>query len=103
MFGGSFDPVTSSHLKMAAEIIHTGAADEVWLVRNKSDVVFLVAGLLTVSICDMYIVSAPLLQTTGTMWESVGQTFVDTSARPIHHVSNSSDHHVFPKFSHPCV
>ena len=57
MFGGSFDPVTSSHLKMAAEIIHTGAADEVWLVRNKSVVVFFVAGLLTVFTCDMYIFS----------------------------------------------
>ena len=32
LFGGSFDPVTSSHLKMAAEVIHAGAADEVWLV-----------------------------------------------------------------------
>ena len=32
IFGGSFDPITSSHLKMAAEVIHTDAADEVWLV-----------------------------------------------------------------------
>ena len=32
LFGGSFDPVTSSHLKMAAEVVHTGVADEVWLV-----------------------------------------------------------------------
>ena len=32
LFGGSFDPLTTAHLKMVAEIIHTAAADEVWIV-----------------------------------------------------------------------
>lgn len=32
LLGGSFDPITDAHLKCAAEIIHCGAAHEVWLV-----------------------------------------------------------------------
>mmetsp|Transcript_15630 Transcript_15630/g.45696 ORF Transcript_15630/g.45696 Transcript_15630/m.45696 type:complete len:231 (-) Transcript_15630:57-749(-) len=32
LLGGSFDPITDAHLKCAAEIIHCGAAEEVWLV-----------------------------------------------------------------------
>mmetsp|Transcript_62463 Transcript_62463/g.182577 ORF Transcript_62463/g.182577 Transcript_62463/m.182577 type:complete len:576 (-) Transcript_62463:248-1975(-) len=32
IFGGAFDPVTNSHLTVAANIIHSGCADEVWLV-----------------------------------------------------------------------
>ena len=32
IFGGSFDPITDGHLKMAAEVIHAGAADFVWIV-----------------------------------------------------------------------
>lgn len=32
VYGGAFDPITNSHLLCAAEIIHSGAADEVWFV-----------------------------------------------------------------------
>ena len=31
IFGGSFDPITNSHLNTAAEIVHSKLADEVWL------------------------------------------------------------------------
>ncbi|MBM4402636.1 MAG: nicotinate-nicotinamide nucleotide adenylyltransferase [Candidatus Cloacimonetes bacterium] len=31
LFGGSFDPITDAHLKVAAEIIHAQKADEVWV------------------------------------------------------------------------
>ena len=30
ILGGSFNPITDGHLKMAAEVIHARAADEVW-------------------------------------------------------------------------
>jgi len=32
IYGGAFDPVTNSHLTCASEIVHSGQADEVWLV-----------------------------------------------------------------------
>lgn len=32
IYGGAFDPITNSHLTCAAEIVHSGCADEVWLV-----------------------------------------------------------------------
>jgi len=32
VLGGSFDPVTNSHVVSASEIIHAGCADEVWIV-----------------------------------------------------------------------
>jgi len=32
IYGGAFDPVTNSHLTGVAEIVHSGCADEVWLV-----------------------------------------------------------------------
>mmetsp|Transcript_12678 Transcript_12678/g.23897 ORF Transcript_12678/g.23897 Transcript_12678/m.23897 type:complete len:255 (+) Transcript_12678:75-839(+) len=32
IYGGAFDPPTNSHLTCAAEIVHSGSADEVWLV-----------------------------------------------------------------------
>lgn len=32
ILGGSFDPITDAHLKVAAEIAHAKAADEVWIV-----------------------------------------------------------------------
>ena len=32
ILGGSFDPITDAHLKIAAEIIHAQTADEVWVV-----------------------------------------------------------------------
>lgn len=32
ILGGSFDPITDAHLKIAAEIIHAQMADEVWVV-----------------------------------------------------------------------
>ncbi|CAE7554370.1 nadD [Symbiodinium sp. CCMP2456] len=32
IYGGAFDPPTNSHLTCAAEIVHSGCADEVWLV-----------------------------------------------------------------------
>lgn len=32
VYGGAFDPVTNSHLTCASEIVHSTAADEVWLV-----------------------------------------------------------------------
>lgn len=32
VLGGSFDPITTGHLKVACEIIHTRKADEVWIV-----------------------------------------------------------------------
>uniref|UniRef100_A0A7S2FGR6 Cytidyltransferase-like domain-containing protein n=1 Tax=Alexandrium andersonii TaxID=327968 RepID=A0A7S2FGR6_9DINO len=32
IFGGAFDPITNSHLTCAANIIHSGCADQVWLV-----------------------------------------------------------------------
>ena len=31
VLGGSFDPITDGHLKMAAEVIHMNLADEVWI------------------------------------------------------------------------
>lgn len=34
IYGGAFDPVTNSHMTVAAEIIHSGKADEVWLVPS---------------------------------------------------------------------
>lgn len=32
ILGGSFDPITTGHLKVACEIVHTKKADEVWIV-----------------------------------------------------------------------
>ena len=32
ILGGSFDPITTGHLKVACEIVHTRKADEVWIV-----------------------------------------------------------------------
>lgn len=32
IYGGAFDPVTNSHMTCAAEIVHSGHCDEVWLV-----------------------------------------------------------------------
>jgi len=32
ILGGSFDPITDAHLKVAAEIIHAKVTDEVWVV-----------------------------------------------------------------------
>jgi len=32
IYGGAFDPITNSHLTCAAQIIHSGSADRVWLV-----------------------------------------------------------------------
>lgn len=32
IYGGAFDPITNSHLTCAAEIVHSGCADEVWIV-----------------------------------------------------------------------
>lgn len=32
ILGGSFDPITTGHLKVACEIVHTGMAAEVWIV-----------------------------------------------------------------------
>ena len=32
VLGGSFDPITTGHLKVACEIVHTRKADEVWIV-----------------------------------------------------------------------
>jgi len=32
ILGGSFDPITTGHLKVAVEIVHMRKADEVWLV-----------------------------------------------------------------------
>ena len=32
VLGGSFDPITTGHLKVACEIIHTRKADEAWIV-----------------------------------------------------------------------
>lgn len=32
ILGGTFDPMTDAHLKCAAEVVHTGVADAVWIV-----------------------------------------------------------------------
>eukprot|EP00428_Durinskia_dybowskii_P006962 CAMPEP_0170303976 /NCGR_PEP_ID=MMETSP0116_2-20130129/52323_1 /TAXON_ID=400756 /ORGANISM="Durinskia baltica, Strain CSIRO CS-38" /LENGTH=293 /DNA_ID=CAMNT_0010555949 /DNA_START=76 /DNA_END=958 /DNA_ORIENTATION=+ len=32
IYGGAYDPITNSHLTCASEIVHSGKADEVWLV-----------------------------------------------------------------------
>lgn len=32
VYGGAFDPVTNAHVTCAVEIVHTGVADEVWMV-----------------------------------------------------------------------
>eukprot|EP00927_Polykrikos_kofoidii_P055070 TRINITY_DN49388_c0_g1_i1.p1 TRINITY_DN49388_c0_g1~~TRINITY_DN49388_c0_g1_i1.p1 ORF type:complete len:605 (+),score=74.38 TRINITY_DN49388_c0_g1_i1:134-1816(+) len=32
VYGGAFDPITNSHLMCAGEIVHSGCADQVWLV-----------------------------------------------------------------------
>jgi len=32
IYGGAFDPITNAHLTCAAEIIHSGSADELWIV-----------------------------------------------------------------------
>eukprot|EP00933_Yihiella_yeosuensis_P056298 TRINITY_DN55407_c0_g1_i1.p1 TRINITY_DN55407_c0_g1~~TRINITY_DN55407_c0_g1_i1.p1 ORF type:complete len:347 (-),score=44.65 TRINITY_DN55407_c0_g1_i1:375-1280(-) len=32
IYGGAFDPITNSHLTCASEIVHSGCADECWLV-----------------------------------------------------------------------
>jgi len=32
IYGGAFDPPTNSHMTCASEIVHSGCADEVWLV-----------------------------------------------------------------------
>ncbi|KNC56319.1 nicotinic acid mononucleotide adenyltransferase [Thecamonas trahens ATCC 50062] len=39
VYGGSFDPITDAHLKVMAECIHSGKADEVWVVpcANRRD------------------------------------------------------------------
>jgi len=34
VYGGAFDPITNSHLTCVANIIHSGCADEVWLVPS---------------------------------------------------------------------
>jgi len=34
VYGGAFDPITNSHMTVAAEIIHSGCADEVWIVPS---------------------------------------------------------------------
>jgi len=34
IYGGAFDPITNSHMTVAAEIIHSGHADEVWIVPS---------------------------------------------------------------------
>jgi len=32
IYGGAFDPITNAHMTCAAEIVHSGCADEVWFV-----------------------------------------------------------------------
>jgi len=32
VYGGAFDPITNAHLTAASEIVHSGSADEVWMV-----------------------------------------------------------------------
>mmetsp|Transcript_10801 Transcript_10801/g.31234 ORF Transcript_10801/g.31234 Transcript_10801/m.31234 type:complete len:248 (-) Transcript_10801:26-769(-) len=32
VYGGAYDPITNSHLTAASELVHSGKADEVWLV-----------------------------------------------------------------------
>lgn len=34
MYGGAFNPITNAHLNVAAEIIHSELADEVWIVPS---------------------------------------------------------------------
>lgn len=34
VYGGAFDPITNSHLTCVANIIHSGCADEVWIVPS---------------------------------------------------------------------
>jgi len=34
IYGGAFDPITNGHLTMAAQIVHSGMTDEVWLVPS---------------------------------------------------------------------
>jgi nicotinate-nucleotide adenylyltransferase len=34
IYGGAFDPITNSHMTAVAEIIHSGHADEVWIVPS---------------------------------------------------------------------
>ena len=55
LFGGSFDPITSSHLKMAAEVIHTDAADEVWFVPcgYRSDKIDLMSAKDRYTMCQL--------------------------------------------------
>jgi len=32
IYGGAFDPITNAHLTVCSEIVHSGEADEVWIV-----------------------------------------------------------------------
>jgi len=34
IYGGAFNPPTNAHLQLAAEIVHSGAVDEVWMVPS---------------------------------------------------------------------
>ena len=45
VLGGAFNPVTSAHMMMAAEIVHSRLVDEVWHARQRQF-------LLTVSILE---------------------------------------------------
>jgi nicotinate (nicotinamide) nucleotide adenylyltransferase len=59
LFGGSFDPMTTAHLKMVAEIIHTAAADEVWIVPcgKRPDKPSIVSRLHRYTMCQLAVVT----------------------------------------------
>ena len=59
LFGGSFDPMTTAHLKMVAEIIHTAAADEVWIVPcgKRPDKPAIVSRLHRYTMCQLAVVT----------------------------------------------